>query len=238
MARPHPTNWAKKAWGVWGHFNDLRGLLQFVREWWWLLALAIPSVSVVIAIVLAIVAYLLGWISGYWPVAVAVTAIVIVVASDALVIRWARRSNVSSQAVRPHPAHMSQQVAPVLVPEEQVMTNDDTSRQSLGTGLYFGVHWGGFRLPNGYLEADGPFCPRDDTALVFRTGAPDPSPIRDYQVVDPPNTALVCPACEREYYLDASEKESAHIGNCRSHAAWRLGGGMTKWEQMMKRMGL
>lgn len=122
--------------------------------------------------------------------------------------------------------------------EGDQMVSDREQRELIGTRTYREARWKGWRLPNGYVEAEGPFCPADDTLLKFKSASAHPSPVEDYQEIRPPDTRLVCEQCGRSFYLDATDRKSARVGDARSYAAWRLGGGRTRLEALADRLGL
>ena len=93
--------------------------------------------------------------------------------------------------------------------------------------------------PTGYVEADGPYCPRDNEALVFvKNYSYRETSVEAYQEVNPPRDFLSCPKCKKPYYLEATEREPRRIGDTQELAAWRLGGGETAQERLARRMGL
>lgn len=107
----------------------------------------------------------------------------------------------------------------------------------LGRGTYHDVIWRGWRMPNRWVDADGPFCPADEAALMYKSDGPAPSPAKDYQEVRPPETYLVCPQCSREFFLTATDKKTQRIGDSRRYAAWRLAGGKTRLERIFDNLG-
>ena len=122
--------------------------------------------------------------------------------------------------------------------KSQSMDSQPGGRTYIGEGVQQEVKWRAFRLPNGRIEAEGPLCVDDDAPLLYRTFTPGGSPIEDYQEVNPPESHLYCPKCGKKYYMDATERKATRIGDARQYAAWRLGGGRTKFEKMIDRLGL
>jgi hypothetical protein len=110
-------------------------------------------------------------------------------------------------------------------------------RTYIGEGVWWEVKWRGFRLMSGRIDAEGPLCIYDDTPLRYK-GSGLPESVEDYQEVRPPSSYLLCPACKKKYYLDATDTDFKRVGDARNYAAWRLGGGRTVLEELIDRAGL
>jgi len=100
------------------------------------------------------------------------------------------------------------------------------------------VKWSGWRLANGYVEADGPFCPVEDAPLEFIGDWHRRVRVEDWQEIRPPDTYLVCPQCERKWYLGATDRKPKRVGTARETAVWRLKGGKTSMERLIDKLPL
>jgi hypothetical protein len=58
--------------------------------------------------------------------------------------------------------------ASIGVLEVKMVERKTPKPEHFGGGIHFEVRWVGRKYPNGFLDVEGPYCPRDDTLLSTR----------------------------------------------------------------------
>lgn len=199
---------------------------------------------------------------GSWPRLVARIA-----AGQVKIVRWFKAYRPSLARLR---VRLAEQIAPPDGPESELrkvpvggtmpppsgeleiemVEQDETADEEreaqpelAGSGIHHEVKWIGLKYPNGYIEPDGPFCPRDDTRLKFTHGTGDEpglSEPNDHDIIGPSVTggALFCETCRKRYYLDATTRDARRLGAARDQARRSLFRPLTALERSIRRLGL
>lgn len=258
---------ARKTWEWWQHFDAAQGLVGFLQRWAWLFVLAGTWGVAVVGIVIAALLFAFHVLTASWFVTVTVTAILIATMPNVILFWVGMRPPRPAEARSSPEATLGERgqivvTEPAPAPEEEAIpvhppsrsdkmedgeaTVEDASatgqevpgdRVFVQRGEWHEVYWQAWRLWNGYIDVEGPYCPRDFEMLRFYDGNREAG-VEDYQEVRPPATYLICPKCKHKYYLGATQREAKRIGDSRSYAGWRLDGGKTRAERLRDVMGL